>query len=394
MDAVWFPRTDRVIDAAHAHNLTELEILALDADVNLADGHPRQDLTRTQRAIVDRMPELFDVARHTPFEDLENRAHGAFLHALGQHGAPVGAGRIYSAYASSVGMDVVARCLAEAAPRVGLIHPTFDNIPDLLKAWSVQLVPLEEEELGARAIERAGDLDAVFLTTPNNPTGHVVDAATMGEIAEYCAAREMVLVLDTSFRGFDTRAQYDSYELLDGTGVEYVVIEDTGKLWPTLELKLGMVVESRRNRLDVERAMSDILLSVSPFVLLMVEALANDAAEGGFAQLHDLVAENRALLRGALEDARQGRVIDNGTRISVERIRLADGLSAKTLSEELRRSGIHVLPCGSFHWARQEECDNCLRIALGRDADTLRRALPELQRVLEAVADPAVQSTA
>ncbi len=394
MDAVWFPRTDRVIDAAHAHNLTELEILALDADVNLADGHPRQDLTPGQRAIVDRMPQLFDVARHTPFEDLETRAHRAFLGALGQRLAPVGRGRMYSAYASSVGMDVVARCLAEAAPRVGLIHPTFDNIPDLLKAWSVQLVPLEEDELGARAIERAGALDAVFLTTPNNPTGHVVDADTLGEIAEYCAARDVVLVLDTSFRGFDTRSQYDSYELLDGTGVEYAVIEDTGKLWPTLELKLGIVVESRRNRLDIERAMSDILLSVSPFVLLMVEALAEDAAAGGFARLHELVAANRALLRGALEEVPHGQVIDNGTRISVERVKLADGLSARAMSDELRARGVHVLPCGSFHWARQDACDNCLRIALGREPETLRRALPELRRALATAAGPAVQSTA
>jgi enduracididine biosynthesis enzyme MppP len=366
------------------HNLTELEILAVDADVNVADGHPRQQLTPSQAAVVGRIPEMFEVAAATSFEALEARAHRAFMDAVGQYRAPVGTGRMLSCYASSVGIDVVARCLSERARNVALIHPTFDNIPDLLKAWSVQLVPLEESDLDIRGVERiaADDLDCLWLTTPNNPSGCVVDEARLRHIAEFCAVRDLVLVLDTSFRGFDRRAQYDTYALLDEIGGEYVVIEDTGKLWPTLELKLGIVVYSPRNRLRLERAMSDVLLSVSPVVLQLVEGFATDAANGGFAQLHGHIADNRCRLREALGNLDAVRVVDNGTRISVERIEIVNG-HAPQLWRELSARGVHVLPCGPFHWARPSDGESYLRVALGREPETIERAVSEIRRSME-----------
>jgi enduracididine biosynthesis enzyme MppP len=377
-------------------NITEFEILALDAEINVADGHPRQELTDAQRDIVARFPELFMAAGRHHFEELETRAEKAFFSAVRQWQAPVGTDRILSAYASSVAMDVVARCLAKEAPKVALIHPTFDNIPDLLKAWSLELVPVEEDDLNPRAIERAGgrDLGCVFITTPNNPTGRVLGEESLGEIAEFCKARGLVLVLDTSFRGFDTRAQYDNYALLDGIGAEYVIIEDTGKLWPTSELKLGLLASSRRTRLDLRRAMSDILLSVSPFVLLLVEAFAQDAAMGGFERLHGLVEGNRELLRRELEDVECARVVDGGTRISVERIELDEGLSARAIWKELERESVHVLPCGPFHWARQPEGDRYLRIAIGREPETVERAARAIKRHLQTAGTLALQSSA
>jgi enduracididine biosynthesis enzyme MppP len=378
------------------HNLTELEILALSAEVNVADGHPRQRLTESQRAIVGKFPELFALAAGVPFEALETRAQRSYMDAVQQAAAPVGSGRIFSGYASSVCIDAVARCLSESAPRVGLIHPTFDNIPDLLKAWSVQLVPVDEDQMDASGIERAGggDLDAVFVTTPNNPTGRVVGEAALADIAQYCAARDMVLVIDTSFRGFDVRAQYDTYELLDATGVDYAVIEDTGKLWPASELKLGMVATSERTRLQLERAMTDILLSVSPFVCLFVDALARDAADGGFEQLHRLVADNRERVRNGLRDAPNASVVETDTRVSVERIKLADGVSAALLWEQLRSRGVHVLPCGQFHWARPGDGDCFIRIALGREPEMIERAIAEIRHSLETAPELAMQSTA
>ena len=370
---------------AERRNLTEFEIVALDAEINASDGHPRQELTGSQREIIAELPEMFLRAGRTPFEALEERAHRAFFGALGQARAPVGTGRVLSAYSSSVAMDVVARCLRDAAPRIALVHPTFDNIPDLLKAWSLELVPIEEDQLVPRELERIGgnDLDCVFITTPNNPSGCVVGRDELAEVAEFCASRNIVLVLDTSFRGFDTRAQFDTYELLDGTSVEYVIIEDSGKLWPTSELKLGLLASSERNRLNLERAMSDILLSVSPFVLLLVEAFSADAAQGGFESLHRLIRGNRELFRRELAGASSARVVDNGTRISVERVELADAASAQALWADLRADGVHTLPCGPFHWARPGEGEPFLRIALGREPELVEQVARAVRGHLE-----------
>jgi enduracididine biosynthesis enzyme MppP len=367
------------IDDRTAHsNLTRYEISALAAEVGISDGHPRQRPTAKQLEILRSMPELFEQAGAERFEDLERRAQSAFLSSTGQYAAPVSAGRVLSCYSSSVVMDVVARTLASSFIRVGLVHPTFDNIPDILKSWGLKLVPLEEEALMAGEITVAIDeLDVVFVTTPNNPTGAYLGADALRSLAEQCAEAGVLLALDVCFRGFDRRFQYDSYALLDATGVQYVLIEDTGKLWPTSELKLGFVAFSANCPLALMDAMSDILLSVSPFVLALVSELAGEAAEGGYDELHNLIRANRLRLTDALQGT-PARVVDRLSRVSVARIELPPEASARDTYRSLRAAGVHVLPCGPFHWAAQEEGERYIRVALGRDATLIETAARRL----------------
>jgi enduracididine biosynthesis enzyme MppP len=370
-------------------NLTEMEIPALQAEINLSDGHARQSLTDGQRAIVARFPELFDETHQTPFEPLERRAQGAYLASVGQHSAPIAAGRVLSAYASSIAIDVLARCLAAKLRTVALIHPTFDNIPCLLRGWGLKLVPIEEADLTAGHLDEvlAAGAECLFVTTPNNPTGWVLERDACGRIAEACAHHGLLLCFDTSFRGFDRRAQYDMYALLDDAGVEYAIIEDTGKLWPMSELKLGFLAYSARSRLGIEHVMSDILLSVSPFVLRAVELLAEDAAGGGFDELHQLIAGNRRLVASAFADGEHGRLIDGDGRVSVSRVELPDGMTGEAAWDHLRRTrSIHVLPCRPFHWDRPGEGERLVRLALGRDPGLIARALAELRAAVEELA--------
>ncbi|WP_211256712.1 hypothetical protein, partial [Actinoalloteichus caeruleus] len=52
-------------------NLTQIEYLALNSPLNLADGHARQDLTPSQASIIDELPSLFLKASEQPVDDLE-----------------------------------------------------------------------------------------------------------------------------------------------------------------------------------------------------------------------------------------------------------------------------------------------------------------------------------
>ena len=356
-------------------NITQLELLALDGELNLADGHARQSLTASQQEAIDRLPELFALANRVAFAELERRAHETYLRAVGQLQAMAPGRRLLSAYSSSVVMGVVARCLADSVVNVGLVHPTFDNIPDILKSWNLRLIPLDEAVL-TQGIARSADGEepaCVFITTPNNPTGTVIGPGPLEQIARRCAARRAPLVLDTSFRGFDPRAQYDTYDLLDQTGVEYVVIEDTGKLWPASELKLGLLVASENCQLHLEEGMSDVLLSVSPLVLALVTVLAQDAAAGGLAELQALIGRNRKALQSAISTS--GAVdADRDSRVSVARVRLPARVSARAVWCELRQRGVHVLPCGPFHWAQPSEGDRYIRVALARDTPMVSAA--------------------
>lgn len=363
-------------------NLTQYEALALGHGVNVSDGHPRQSLTPTQKRIIASMPALFQRGATEDLKELEASAQRALLWPLGQASAPIGTGRIMSLYASSVAMVVVSRLLAERGGSVGLIHPTFDNIPDLMRSAGIQLVPLGEDELLQGHPRKLGRIRHLFVTTPNNPTGTVLDREELSALATLCARRGITLVIDACFRGFDTRAQFDTYAVLEASGVDYAVIEDTGKLWPVLELKLGFLAVSESLRASTSDAVSDVLLSVSPLLLVLVRELARDGEHGGYRQLHELIANNRAILTEALAPAAPARVMDAGARVSVARVRLPLRVSANRLWSELARRGVHVLPGDSFHWANPVEGDRFVRVALARESLVVSRAASVLAEQL------------
>jgi aspartate/methionine/tyrosine aminotransferase len=191
----------------------------------------------------------------------------------------------------------------------------------------------------------------------------------------------VVLTLDTSFRGFDPDAHYDHYEVLEASGCRWVVIEDTGKLWPTLELKIGWLVFSKDVGLPLPEIYSDILLGVSPLVLSMVRRFCEDAAGGGLADLHRFIAANRATLHEHLSGVPQLTFPYPGSRASVELLDLGPR-SALDVWSGLREHNVYALPGEKFHWANPAEGGNRLRIALSRPAGSVLSAAKALRSVL------------
>jgi enduracididine biosynthesis enzyme MppP len=362
-------------------NLTELEILALDSDLNVADGHARQELSDGQQRIIDELSTLFQKAALQPIADLERTAHRTFFQLLGQH--RVDPDRVLSCYASSVAMEILARSLVTTSDAVALVHPTFDNIPDILRGVGLRLVPTEEDtlHLGATAEAVPEGVGCLFITTPNNPTGRVLSAERLAEIAEVCRERDVVLALDTSFRGFDTRAHYDHYAVLEASGCRWAVIEDTGKLWATLDLKVGLLAYSENVGLPIPKIYSDILLGVSPFILTLVEHFAEDAANGGLEDLHAFIAEGRRIVRETLADVPGVSFPDLDSRVSVERVELGT-IRCDDIFDALHKRQVYALPCTQFHWAEPARGDRSLRIALARPHASIRAAAQELRAVL------------
>jgi len=356
-------------------NLTTMEVDALsdvDGGLNLTDGHARLDLTAEQAAIVARIPEMFAVATTRPFPIIETAAHRAFFAAIGQHGAPVASGRILSCYSSTLATDIVARALPVGAT-VAVLHPTFDNIADLFVTRGLRLVPFTEEQLLAREWPGA-PVAAVVLTLPNNPTGLVTPQEHLRSLAEHTVRHGQTLIIDASFRGQVRDAQYDTYAVLDDAGADWIVIEDTGKLWPTHELKIGMLAHSARTTLPLDRAFSESLLAASPVVLQLVEALSGDWVRGGYERARDHVERNRAEVAEAIATVGL-RLADPTSQISVARIELPDGgPDSALLHKEILARGVHVLPCAPFHWADPASGLRFVRLSLARPFETVQAA--------------------
>jgi aspartate/methionine/tyrosine aminotransferase len=348
-------------------NLTTMEVDALtdvDGGLNLTDGHARLVLSAEQAAIVARIPEMFAEASRRSFPDIEREAHTAFLRAIGQLSAPVGTGRILSCYSSTLATDIVARALPAGAT-IAVLHPTFDNIADLFVTRGLSLVPLTEPALLAR--EWPGpDVRAIVVTHPNNPTGLVTPPDHLVSLAEHAVRNGQIIIIDASFRGQVREAQYDTYAILDAAGADWITIEDTGKLWPTHELKVGLLAYSARTRLPIERAFSESLLSASPVVLLLVAALAADWTNGGYERARANVEHNRTVVREILKAVGLG-LADPTSQISVARIELPpDGPDSTLLYKDMVSRGVHVLPCAPFHWADPQSGQRFIRVSLAR----------------------------
>lgn len=371
-------------------NLTMMEVDALtdpDGSLNLSDGHSRVELSAEQAAIVARIPEMFAEASRRAFPDIEREAHKAFLGALGQHSAPVGTGRILSCYSSTLATDIVARALPCGA-QIAALHPAFDNITDLLVTRGLSLVPLSESALLER--EWPGPpVKAIVVTTPNNPTGLVTPADLLRSLAEHAVRNGQIVIIDASFRGQVRDAQYDTYEILDAAGADWITIEDTGKLWPMHELKIGMLAYSARTKLPIGEAFSESLLSASPVILLLVKALAGDWVTGGYERSRALIERNRAVLRDTLAEVGIG-LADPASQISVARIELpADGPDSALLYKDMVSHGVHILPCAPFHWADPEGGLRYIRVSLARPYGAVEKAARTLaQSYLELSAVP------
>ena len=365
-------------------SLTQMQLLGVASETNVAEGYPRFAPSQTQQAIVDRFPALLVDAARTPYPQLESRAHAAFFHALGQRSVPIGSGRILSFYSSTVATDVVGACIARTGRRVALVNPIIDCIPALLRHRGLELVPVSERRLaGPDPLAGLTEIDAVITANPNNPTGVLLGAPALRRLADACRERGAVLVIDSCFRAFDARTQFDSYAVLDESGVEYVVIEDTGKLWPTGGVKLGFLVASARNRLPIAEVAADILLTAPPFSVAVVEAFALEMGHGGLATLQARIAGNRAILREELRRSSVARLADGDSRVSVSRVELPRGMSGTRLWGQLLRRGVHSVPCRPFYWARPSVGERYLRVALAREPEVVRRAAQAIVETVE-----------
>ena len=109
---------------------------------------------------------------------------------------------------------------------------------------------------------------------------------------------------------------FDIYDLLESSGVSYLLIEDTGKVWPLQDAKCAILMTSR----DIYPAIYDIhtsvLLNVSPFTLNMLTRYLRDSESDGFASIRNVISTNRAQLGLALADA-PVRVCEPRVNVSV-----------------------------------------------------------------------------
>ncbi|MGV9244788.1 aminotransferase class I/II-fold pyridoxal phosphate-dependent enzyme [Streptomyces sp. NPDC003710] len=368
-------------------NLTQYERIGFDRELNLADGHAHQGADAAQREITRRLPELYETSELSRQRDVENTFKETFYRLAGQRSA-IRHPHALLCYSASLSIDLVGAFLGGAGIGVALLQPCFDNLATVLMRRGVALTPVAEKAVTgpdlARLLAAADAPGALFLTLPNNPTGFALGPADFRRVAEVCAANGTVLVVDWTFRFFDRGDVWDQYEVLDRSGVSYLCIEDTGKTWPTLDLKCSILATSADLHDRLAELHNDLLLNVSPFVLTLLTAYLDDSVRRGLdASVRQVIRTNRRALHRALD----GSLLVPGApeaTISVEWVRIAaPSPGSLEVVELLGDVGIAVVPGDHFYWHEPDLGSRHIRIALARDPVMFARACARLRGAVE-----------
>jgi aspartate/methionine/tyrosine aminotransferase len=365
-------------------NLTQYEHDALNNVYNLADGHAHQLQSPDQEYIIAHLSDIFHLAELNSQKDSEKKFQIAFWDVAKQSRA-LAVGTSLYCYSASTAIEIVANFLRKRALRTALIEPTFDNLPSILRRVGVDVVALREEDLfPVPRLEHIARLDvgAIFIVLPNNPTGKLIDRSAFSELARFCADTNKILIVDFSFRFFAEAMYWDQYGLMIDLDCDFLFIEDTGKTWPSLDLKISLLTPSRRLYDETYIIHNDFLLNVSPFILLLLCQYIESTKNLGIEHVvTNIVRKNRDYLRTTLAGTYL-KPVNLDSSISVEWLEIISVYSGENIWQRLSAKGVYVLPGSNFYWNSPNAGTSYLRVTLMRDPLMFRAAADRFVSVL------------
>jgi aspartate/methionine/tyrosine aminotransferase len=355
--------------------LTDYEQLSMPLAFDLANGHAYQDVPHCYNDILGDLRNIWKAASDALPADIERELRLSFATLIGSAGLKALDQSMISPTASN-SIDIVAACMAFEGAETLLVEPTFDNLSLLFMRRGAAVVPLAEDTLiDAIANHSLDSLFArrksarsLFIVNPNNPTGQTLDEVSFRSLCEACAHNNITLIIDNSFRMFK-REMFDDYAILMETGVDFIAFEDTGKCWPTLDLKLSMMFSSIKHLDTLQTIYRELYLAASPFSVALFTELFKRTHRAGIKNVvWDLVDHRRARLREVLRNSQWVPITSTSWSplpvewVSVERAGKID----LTICREMAREGLGILPGRHFFWSsvNTTPVKNFVRISL------------------------------
>jgi aspartate/methionine/tyrosine aminotransferase len=375
-------------------NLTGYEIDSLPQAYNLTDGHVFRRWSATEEAVIDRSAHFFKNNSRLGQHEIERLYIQDFLLLARQTWNERDLGHLMC-FTASMALEIVANYLRLNGLSLTLIEPCFDNLADTFQRHHIPMRPfgdclLEADEDVFQDALSGIRSDAVCLVTPNNPTGNTLTEGNLRRLVRFCKEQRKLLILDACFRAYLPRHMiYDQYQLVLDAGIDAVVIEDTGKTWPTCEIKAPFFAVTRARGLfdRIYGIYTDFLLHVSPVGIQLMHEFVRLSQQDEMASVHEVVRVNRETLYESIA----GTFLTPCEKpfASVSWLHIDHGLSGQELKRILGNHGVFVLPGHHFFWHDRRRGDPFIRVALTRDAEVFREAARLLGDVCRKVASSA-----
>jgi len=372
-------------------NLTGYEIDTLPQYYNLTDGHAFRRWTAAEEAIIDRTAQLFKNKNRRMQVEIEREYIRDFSRLAKQTFDESALGYLMC-FTASMAFEIIANYLRLNRLSLSLIEPCFDNLTDIFHRHQIPMRPVPDAllEASADSFGRGSsvlDSDAICLVTPNNPTGSTLTESNLRSLVNFCKERRKLLILDNCFRAYLPRhLVHDQYQLVLEAGIDVVLVEDTGKTWPTSEIKAPFFAVSRSGGLfdRIYDIYTDFLLHVSPVGIELMHEFIRLSERDDMASIHEVIRVNRKILRENLA----GTFLTPCERpfASVAWLRIDHALNSLALKQVLDEHGVFVLPGNYFFWHDRRQGEQFIRVALARDTDMFREAVRLIGKVCHKVA--------
>ena len=259
--------------------------------------------------------------------------------------------RVVVTAGSSAGFVLTFLALLDPGDALALPSPGYPCYRQILAALGARPVLIETGAEGrwmphARDIERldATAVSGVLVASPNNPTGTMIDAARLAELASACKARGLWLISDEIYHGLE-------YESPAETALAHsdaaIAINSFSKYFSMTGWRIGWLVAPEELVRPMERLAQNLYISPP--------AISQMAALGAFDAIEELeaikqgYAANRALLLNELPAAGLTSILPaDGAFYLYADVSALTADSAAFARDMLKQIGVAVTPGVDF----------------------------------------------
>jgi aspartate/methionine/tyrosine aminotransferase len=218
-----------------------------------------------------------------------------------RHGLPLDPERVVLTTGSSAGLTLAFLTLMGPGGRIGMARPSYPCYRNIALALGMEPVeiatdPAQGFRLTARSLDALDrPLDALLIASPANPTGVVLDAVGLAEIARWCKDQGVALIADEIYHGI---VYGPPAATALGVDADAFVLNGFSKYYSMTGWRLGWMVAPSASLRRLECLAQN--LYIAPPSLSQLAALAAFEADDELKANVARYAANRALLLDAL----------------------------------------------------------------------------------------------
>jgi len=233
-------RVMEVFEAAERRAATGAEVVRLEV------GQP---LTAAPKGVIARAHEVLDADRlgYASVHGVTELRQAIAAHYADWYDVDVDPHNVVVTVGASGGFTLAFLTAFDHGDRVALAIPGYPCYRNALEALGAQVVPLmttldDNFQPTIELLEEAhtqGELDGLVITSPSNPTGTMLDSATLASIISWCQERDVTIVSDEIYHGL-------TYGAPAATALSYsddlIIVNSFSKYFSMTGWRLGWTV--------------------------------------------------------------------------------------------------------------------------------------------------------